>query len=68
MWQWRSEHNYLEKEQNLSLIVICYNVLHCTQKAASTLVLEYYEGLTSPLLNFFSYSQVLTMNVTGCAG
>jgi hypothetical protein len=42
MWQWRSDHNYLEKEQNLSSIVICYNVLHCSQKAAQALVLECY--------------------------
>jgi hypothetical protein len=41
MWQWRSEHNYLEKEFNLSAIVICYNVLHCSQKALA-LVLECY--------------------------
>jgi hypothetical protein len=42
MWLWRSEHNYLEKELNLSSIVICYNVLHCSQKASPTLVLECY--------------------------
>jgi hypothetical protein len=42
MWQWRSEHNYLEKEQNLSSIVICYNVLHSSQKATPALVLECY--------------------------
>jgi hypothetical protein len=42
MWHWRSEHNYLEKESNLSSIVICYSVLHCSQKAALALVLKCY--------------------------
>jgi hypothetical protein len=40
---WRSEHNYFEKELNLSSIVICYNILHCSHKAAPALVLECYE-------------------------
>jgi hypothetical protein len=35
MWQWRSEHNYLEKEWNLSSIVFCYNDLHYRPKGHS---------------------------------
>jgi hypothetical protein len=32
--------------------MICYNVLHCSQKAAPTLVLEYY-GMKKELLSHF---------------
>jgi hypothetical protein len=47
MWQWRGEHNYLEKEKILSSIVICYNVLHYSQKVAPALVLECYDKFST---------------------
>jgi hypothetical protein len=53
MWLWKNEHNYLEKEKNHSSIVICYNVLQCSENAAPALVLEYYVGAHSYSLFFF---------------
>jgi hypothetical protein len=43
---------------NLFIIVICYSCLHCSQKAASTLVLECYE------LSYQSVEYILAFKIS----